>query len=155
MRKHICRNFCEYLAPTCTSTFNTLRGRHFCLSCDIWLFGQTCKCVHSCMPSTHTHTHTHTHHLNRASISQYTPIHLTPPTTHTHIRSHIHSCGYYQRCSAEAPGLSGPYGVAVTRGGRAYLSPPAPPSAPRIGSGSWEADAMQAPSVACFCGQSV
>ncbi|KAI4829384.1 hypothetical protein KUCAC02_023426, partial [Chaenocephalus aceratus] len=26
-------------------------------------------------------------------------------------------------CSAEAPGMSGPHGVEVTRGGRAYLGP--------------------------------
>lgn len=107
----------EHLASNCTATFKYFRDRHFCLNCAIWLFGQTCKCMHPLCtlptpphPTPGTHTPTHTSPSEHQSIQWHT-------------YTHVHSCGYYQRCSAEAPGLSGPHGVAVTRGGRAYLGP--------------------------------
>ena len=120
-RRHICTHFCEHLALNCAVTLSTSGTGIFCLSCDIWLFGQTskpCASLHASAPTARTHT--------RITLTEPFLLNTHPsiqPHTHTHTHTHIHSCGYYQRCSAEASGLSGPHGVAVTRGGRAYLGP--------------------------------
>lgn len=109
-RKRICTHFCKHLAQN-GATLNTLGPGIFVLAV---IFDYLNKHAIVCIRA-FTHTHTH--------ITPYTMLlHLnTQPSIQLH--THVHSCGYYQQCSAEAPGLSGPYGVAVTRGGRAYLGP--------------------------------
>jgi len=108
MSKHICTHFCERLAAKCT-TSNSSETGIFVLAVIFDFLG---KCANVCIPACSQPTYKHT--STKPSLSTH-----THPSNHTH----THSCGYYQRRSAEAPGLSGPHGVAVTRGGRAYLGP--------------------------------
>lgn len=142
----------EHLASNCTATFKYFRDRHFCLNCAIWLFGQTCKCMHPlCTLPTPPHPTSGTHTLTspKPSVSFWTPIH---PMTHIHPRTLLWILSAMLSWGSRpvrSPRRSG------DQGRKSLSRPQAPPSAPCLGSGSWEADAMQAPSVACFCGQSV
>lgn len=144
-RMHIFTHFCEQLAWNC-KTFNiSWMGIFVCR--DIWLFlKKKCKCVHPCMhltyPQTHAHATPQPHLISNHSCN------------HTHTRA----CTLMWILSAVLSWGSRPvrFPWRSSDQGRKSLSlPQAPPSAPRLGSGSWEADAMQDPSVARFCGQSI
>ena len=151
-RRHICTHFCEHLALNCAVTLSTSGTGIFCLSCDIWLFGQTskpCASLHASAPTARTHT--------RITLTEPFLLNTHPsiqPHTHTHTHTHtlmwilsaVLSWGFRP---VRSPRRSG------DQGRKSLSRPQAPPSAPCLGSGSWEADAMQAPSVACFCGQSI
>lgn len=133
IRTHNCTHLCEHLAPNCT-TFNTSGTGHFCLSCDIWLFGQTCKCVHPCMLPPHPPTHSHP--LKQASHSQHTHPSIQP---HTHARTLMWILSVVLSWGSRpvrSPRRSG------DQGRKSLSRPQAPPSAPCLGSRSWEADAM-------------
>lgn len=118
--------------------FEYFRHMPCCLSCDIWLFGQTCKFVHAPTPTEHTHPHNH--------ITYTKPLLNTHTRTLARIISAVLSWGSRPGWSPQRSG---------DRGRKSLSRPQAPPSAPCLGSGSGEADATQAPSVVWFCGQSV
>lgn len=153
MSKHICTHVCEHLALKC-ATFNTSGQGIFVLAVIFdYLDKHASVCIGACShPPTQTHAHTRIH---ASLLTKHLPLNTHPsihPTTCTYtltlmwILSVVLSWGSRP---VRSPWRCG------DQGRKSLSRPQAPPLAPCLGSGSWEADAMQAPSVACFCGQSV